>query len=536
MAELEGFICPLCVQTFANVSQLEGHYKQEHEETRESKLKANIRSFFGKTLGIKTPRGPVDEGAAASPSLADVSATDESPESPVNNVSGIDTEYWPPQQFGCSRDYVAEFKQHRDAKVSQVVVETNRLVIRLEKLFRALKETTPRTSKQMKEVQKTVVPWHKDQDEKRCGTCGRGFNVTRRRHHCRLCGSIICKSCSTFMTLAETHILLSDYPDYHELAPSPLLRRRSLRLRRAPRREEEEEGEGGEEVRMCLACRKLVERRLVRMRSVERPLLSVLYEKMQLTISEADTLQPTYSKMAESLLCGEHCYALHTANDRRQELIKLYDVVDSVSKHILGFIAESPSPRNEKLCKAIRTFASGYLQENLLSLPSLPTAVRLREIRAAKEREAQETIKELERQREAKRKLEASLGAAVGGETATEKRGLDKFLDKFDIDLPNLPSVSFKKDASTKDGASVSVARFDRTNSNSGWMSDSIVVGSIDSQEDPFVLQQQQLLSFISQARDAGRLDEVAALESSLREIEFTMDERKKKLSYGFSM
>ena len=62
------------------------------------------------------------------------------------------------------------------------------------------------------------------------------------------------------VTASSSDILLSDYPDYHELAPSPLLRRRSLRLRRAPRREEEEEGEGGEEVRMCLACRKLVER------------------------------------------------------------------------------------------------------------------------------------------------------------------------------------------------------------------------------------------------------------------------------------
>ena len=44
-------------------------------------------------------------------------------------------ESFPCVVVGCSRDYVAEFKQHRDAKVSQVVVETNRLVIRLEKVL-----------------------------------------------------------------------------------------------------------------------------------------------------------------------------------------------------------------------------------------------------------------------------------------------------------------------------------------------------------------------------------------------------------------
>ena len=53
-------------------------------------------------------------------------------------------------------------------------------------------------------LEQSVVPWKKDEDEKRCVQCGRGFGVRRRRHHCRLCGGIICKQCSHFMTLGET--------------------------------------------------------------------------------------------------------------------------------------------------------------------------------------------------------------------------------------------------------------------------------------------------------------------------------------------
>lgn len=33
--------------------------------------------------------------------------------------------------------------------------------------------------------------------------CHKSFGVRRRRHHCRLCGDIICKQCSSFITLNE---------------------------------------------------------------------------------------------------------------------------------------------------------------------------------------------------------------------------------------------------------------------------------------------------------------------------------------------
>ena len=232
------------------------------------------------------------------------------------------------------------------------------------------------------------------------------------------------------------------------------------------------------------------------------------------------------------------------------------------SKDLLSLGDSDPSQRSAKLSRGIRVFASTYLQENLLTLPALPTHVKLRQIREAKEREAQERIKELERRRDLQRQQEAARGAGVdgaqkergvetsmsvavtvevaegetggaGGGGQPEKRKLqDRFLQlstKFGVKVGN---ISFKKDSA------MNGPRPKRLDSGSGWMGDSIAVGSVDSAEDPFLLQKQQLLSFIHQARQANRMDEVQALEASLLDIERAMAEEQQQqlqLSYGFA-
>ena len=237
------------------------------------------------------------------------------------------------------------------------------------------------------------------------------------------------------------------------------------------------------------------------------------------------------------------------------------------SKDLLSLGGTDPSQRGAKLSKGIRAFASTYLQENLLTLPALPTHVKLRQIREAREREAQERIKELERRRELQRQQEAARGAGVdgtqkergvetsisigtnvevaegetggaagggGGGGQPEKRKLqDRFLELSNKFVSNVgvkvSNIGFKKDSAMHG------PRPKRLDSGSGWMGDSVAVGSVDSAEDPFLLQKQQLLCFIHQARKANRMDEVQALEASLRDIERAMVEEQQQLSYGFT-
>lgn len=214
-----------------------------------------------------------------------------------------------------------------------------------------------------------------------------------------------------------------------------------------------------------------------------------------------------------------------------------------------------------KLCRGIRGFASNYLQENLLTLPSLPTVQKLAEIREAKEREAKQRLLDLEKERVLRRQQELSpRGPAHANVSATEenleteqsfagasttiavtaekKNRFEKFKS---FSTKVIPKVHFKRDTgggeeSARGEGSV---RVQRLNSGSGWMGNSRAFGSVDSQDDPFTLQKQQLVGFIQQARAAGRMDEVAALEESLREIDDLMLEKPPQhsgpvMSYGF--
>ena len=222
--------------------------------------------------------------------------------------------------------------------------------------------------------------------------------------------------------------------------------------------------------------------------------------------------------------------------------------------------ASDPSATSQrlfKLCRGIRIFASNYLQGNLLTLPSLPTLQKLAEIRENNEREARERLREIEKQRQLQRQKELSRGPAhanVGTTITEEQKNFDdddrgfagastsgfsadhvqgekrnRFEKLKNFSNKVIPKVHFRREG----GGS---ARVERLNSGSGWMGNTEVVGSVDSQDDPFSLQQQQLVGFIQQARTAGRMDEVAALEESLCEIESLMSERAPQslMAYGF--
>lgn len=66
--------------------------------------------------------------------------------------------------------------------------------------------------------EKAIVPWMPDGHAKECPFCKRSFTLTRRRHHCRLCGDIMCDKCSQFLTHSfaskltiYTCMILNDY-------------------------------------------------------------------------------------------------------------------------------------------------------------------------------------------------------------------------------------------------------------------------------------------------------------------------------------
>ncbi|OQS00168.1 hypothetical protein THRCLA_06173 [Thraustotheca clavata] len=46
--------------------------------------------------------------------------------------------------------------------------------------------------------------WIPDRARAQCTGCGKGFSFVRRRHHCRVCGDIVCGKCSRTVYLVNT--------------------------------------------------------------------------------------------------------------------------------------------------------------------------------------------------------------------------------------------------------------------------------------------------------------------------------------------
>ena len=60
-------------------------------------------------------------------------------------------------------------------------------------VFRVLIVNT--TKRNMVDVRGRQV-WERDEDVPNCRICDREFTVLTRRHHCRVCGRIVCAKCS----------------------------------------------------------------------------------------------------------------------------------------------------------------------------------------------------------------------------------------------------------------------------------------------------------------------------------------------------
>ena len=88
--------------------------------------------------------------------------------------------------------------------------ETNKLIIRLDKILSYL----PHEANKRREHEQNIVTWVNDEDVKLCPGCAKSFNVLRRKHHCRLCGTVQCDNCSQFLPIsfARKHLATFGIP------------------------------------------------------------------------------------------------------------------------------------------------------------------------------------------------------------------------------------------------------------------------------------------------------------------------------------
>lgn len=400
---------------------------------------------------------------------------------------------WDPQEIGLTRSHWQEFKKMRNQRMDFYAAETNKLIIRLDKIISEL----PVEPSKRREHEQKVVHWVNDEDVKLCPQCAKSFNLLRRKHHCRVCGTIQCHPCSQFLLLSFARKLTN--PSY--VAPSAE-EERSVQgvdldglaytafrvLKRTGSATsltsliDSHTGEG--HIRVCSYCKQLLERREQQIDfHSQKTTIVELYNEMRLHMDKGTQLMPIFLKMVASFSQGESTYNLKDAQECRLRLLKIAEFVDGYSKKVqgLGMNDEKNAPTGAaySLQQKIRLSAVHFLKENLLGLPNLPDAGQLAK------------LQEERRQAIEKRIIQEKLAIS-------ERR-------EFEL----------KRQAQfhSKEQESVSVDR--------GWGVETSRIKVANEDDDPMLQQMQIINNYIQQARRDHRYDEVAMLEANLRELQF---------------
>ncbi|CDQ76470.1 unnamed protein product [Oncorhynchus mykiss] len=502
----EGFLCPLCLKDLQSFYQLQEHYEEEHSGD-DRHVRGQLKSLVQKAKKAKDKLLKRDG--------------EDKPETGSYEsfyYGGVDPYMWEPQELGATRNHMDFFKKHRAARIDHYVIEVNKLIIRLEKLTSFDRMNID--AGKIRAIEKSVVAWVSDSDVPFCPDCGNKFNLRNRRHHCRLCGSIMCRKCMEFVPLPLAYKLTSGTREARSVTGSQSQspptggggnvsgmgsRRGSISSLSSVTSMLEEKDD--ERIRCCLHCMDTLMKRQQKLEEKDHvPDIVKLYERLRLCMDKVDERAPEYIRMAESLNAGETTYNLDTAGGLRMEVQKYYELIDALSKKILTLgMKEEPQPHQKtlQLQRMVRYTATLFVQEKLLGLMSLPT------------KDKYEDLKEKRKQEQEKRLTQERLIAQVA-----QKRRQDS--------EKNRPAAS-------TNGEAPQAPRAPRMTKAGGWLPSSDTLHTCGELEDPLLQQIDNIQSFLRQAKAAQRHDEVAMLEENLRQLQDEYDQQQTSLAIALA-
>ncbi|GAA6051153.1 hypothetical protein JCM3770_002565 [Rhodotorula araucariae] len=291
-------------------------------------------------------------------------------------------------------------------------------------------------------AEQAIVKWQNDKDATHCPICTAAFGVRVRRHHCRLCGRVVCflpptppsqypepattaascdgpppvpkpvrhERCSTFFTY-ETQVLGEEKRTLGVVVEVPPVEQNlSIDAVIGPHGVPKKEKDEREKVRVCRECLGTVLRQQLKTLPVRTPTWLKLYDVLVQLEKEIDETLPEFQELAVILSNPAAAAQSSTppsathAKTLRKRLLTDLASYDTISKRIRDLPLPDGAPpggSQDRLQRALAARGQLYLGEKLGLLRSLGDVEELggkgkgRGKKDAKHREGEYTVKTL---------------------------------------------------------------------------------------------------------------------------------------------
>lgn len=292
---------------------------------------------------------------------------------------------------GVMVDHTSAFAEIRRKKVDRQNLEIQRLEKRLTKLTQllasppeeavgnggSLLSPVTRLAGQKdirKQLEQSVVTWEEDAKIPRCPFCQQEFSWSFRRHHCRICGRVVC---------ADVQTACSGEVGLNVNKPIP-----NGPVSNGPGKEKPLSPTNGHmsiDVRMCRDCKSIIFSKRDFAESVaHKPPDQRAYETMRQFERGIKTLMPSFQRALVALQPPEDEFSLDRpppTHAQIQEASKLRKrLTDSFTKYNLAAKRirdmNTTSPTQLRLQKNVYTAASSFLHTYMLPMKSIPKMLK----------------------------------------------------------------------------------------------------------------------------------------------------------------
>ncbi|CAE6449112.1 unnamed protein product [Rhizoctonia solani] len=235
-------------------------------------------------------------------------------------------------------------------------------------------------------AEQSITKWEEDKDVSACPICITSFHpLTNRKHHCRLCGRIVCSlppkpptrpvSCSLLIVADPRTRKIDEVPDV--IAYGVTL-------------DGEKESKYVKGVRICRTCRAVVTKQQYNVEAAIVPTFSRFYQAMLRLEGQIEDDLPQFQELVLNLKNGVHSNAsTSTTAAARKSLLDRFHEYDRLAKRLRALPCQ-PGGSQEKVQIAVATRASVFLQKHMFPLQTLPKMKQL--AKAATESEVAEPL------------------------------------------------------------------------------------------------------------------------------------------------